>query len=261
MKAIKRLISLLGLSVILLLFANGCEENSGDAIPQNSPPTISDQSFSVAEGIGDEEVIGLVQASDPDGDTLSFTITEIVDANDNRDFSGLFEIDAETGALSLSDGESLDFEEATGFSVTVSVSDMELTVTASIAITVTDVEETIFEGPFITTWRTTVADETIRFFIVQGLTYDFNVDWGDGTIQNNLRESPSHTYATPGDYQVAITGTFPAIRTIGAKQIISIDQWGGIEWENMERAFISLPKERRSAANGSTESASAGSSD
>ena len=159
MKNINRYISLFGLLLILIV-ASACKRN--DEIP-NEAPVIADQIFSVAEDIDDEAIIGTVQASDPDEDALSFSIIEIVEANDNRDFSGLFEIDEETGALSLTHGESLDFGDASGFSVMVSVSDTELTATASITITVTDVEEN--EAPIITEQSFSVAenigDETI----------------------------------------------------------------------------------------------------
>ncbi len=203
----------------------------------NRAPVITDQFFSVAEDIADDVTIGTVQASDPDGDALSFSITEIVETNGNRDFAGLFEIDETTGALSLAEGEFLDFEDASGFSLTISVSDTESTTTASIVITVTN------PMAFLTSWRTTQTNEKIGFFTNESLTYDYQVDWGDGTIESNPTASynsyVSHTYASPGDYQVAISGTFPAIRTNGAGQLISIDQWGDIKWETMSSAFAS----------------------
>ncbi len=233
MKNAKSYVSLFGL-LFILIAVSACGGDDGEETPQNRAPTIADQSFSVAEDIDDETIIGTVRASDPDEDVLSFSITAIVEANDNRDFTGLFEIDETTGALSLSAGESLDYEDATGFAVTVLVSDAELTAMASMTINVTDVDE---ELPFITTWRTTTANETIRFNTNQSLTYDYNVDWGDGTTESNLSGSPAHTYASPGNYQVAITGAFPAIEANGARQLLSIDQWGDIEWQTMSQAF------------------------
>ncbi len=203
----------------------------------NMAPVITDQTFSAAENIADAVIIGTMQASDPDEDALSFSITEIVEANDNRDFTGLFKIDETTGELSLAAGQSLDYEDATGFLVTVSVSDSELTTKASITVNVTDVEETT---GFVTTWRTTTANETIGFFTNPYLTYDYHVDWGDGTVETNITGSPTQTYASAGDYQVAISGTFPAIQTNGARQLISIDEWGDIEWETMSFAFTNM---------------------
>ena len=155
MKRVKRYISLFGLLSILIL-ASAC--GGDDEIP-NEAPVITDQSFSIAEDIDDEVIIGEVEASDPDGDALSFSITEIVEANDNRDFSGLFEIDETTGELSLAEGESLDYEDASGFSVTVSVSDTELVATASVTITLTDVNM----APVIADQTFSVAEKSFRY--------------------------------------------------------------------------------------------------
>ena len=69
-------------------------------------------------------------------------------------------------------------------------------------------------GPFVTTWQTTSANETITIPTGGGpeiTDYDFQVDWGDGTVEDVTGDDPdpSHTYAEPGTYGVAITGTFP----------------------------------------------------
>lgn len=210
-------------------------------VDENVAPVISDQTFSAAEDIGDDVIIGEVQASDPNGNALSFSITATVELNGSRDFIGLFEIDEATGELSLASGRFLDFEDATGFSVTVSVSNMVLTSTASITVTVTDVEEVASHVAFITTWRTTEVNERISLLTYGNMTYYYNIDWGDGTKQSNQTGQPSHSYANPGDYQIAITGTFPGFSTNGAQQIISIDQWGTIEWETMASAFSGSP--------------------
>nr|WP_321415804.1 BspA family leucine-rich repeat surface protein [uncultured Allomuricauda sp.] len=91
----------------------------------NSPPQISAQEFSALESITDEDLIGTVAASDADDDDLVFTITE--------DASGLFEITG-SGELSLSEGKSLDYGEATEHTLTVSVSDGTETSQADIMI-------------------------------------------------------------------------------------------------------------------------------
>ncbi|MBO3699288.1 cadherin domain-containing protein [Roseivirga sp. E12] len=101
-------------------------------VDENTMPTISAQSFTVAEDIDDATAIGTVMATDAEGDNLSFSIT----ANDN----GLFEITT-TGELSLSAGETLDFETTTVHTITVEVSDGALTASAEITINVTDVNE------------------------------------------------------------------------------------------------------------------------
>lgn len=92
---------------------------------------------------------------------------------------------------------------------------------------------------FITTWQTTSDNESITI-PTAGTGYNYIVDWGDGTIEGGATGDVTHTYTTSGDYTVRITGDFPRIffNNSGDKnKIISIDQWGDIEWQNMAQAF------------------------
>ncbi|RUA12484.1 MAG: hypothetical protein DSY83_14320 [Flavobacteriia bacterium] len=203
--------------------------------PQNTAPEMADQEFTVAEDIADTEVIGTVAATDVDGDDLAFGMV----TNDN----GLFHIDATTGELSLETGKNLDFETNTEHSITISVSDGTATAQATVTIKVTDVDE-LASNPnaFVTTWRTTVANEQITIGTNDGLTYDYTIDWGDGTVEEiTASESPSHAYATAGDHTVAILGQFPQIimgdHESMAPKLLSVDQWGNIQWESMYGAF------------------------
>ncbi|WP_418500869.1 BspA family leucine-rich repeat surface protein [Flagellimonas sp.] len=203
--------------------------------PQNTAPEMADQEFTVAEDIADTEVIGTVAATDVDGDDLAFGMV----TNDN----GLFHIDATTGELSLETGKNLDFETDTEHSITVEVSDGTATAQATVTIKVTDVYE-LASNPnaFVTTWRTTVADEEIVISTNLSLTYDYTIDWGDGTVEEiNTSDKPSHVYATAGDHTVAILGQFPHIRmgdnSLMASKLLSVDQWGNIQWESMAGAF------------------------
>lgn len=101
-------------------------------------------------------------------------------------------------------------------------------------------EETSCSSEFITQWRTTSADETITIPTASGSTYNYDIDWGDGTVETGITGSITHTYTTPGDHEVRITGIFPRIYfndTGDKRKIRSIDKWGEIAWENMEDAF------------------------
>lgn len=103
---------------------------------------------------------------------------------------------------------------------------------------------------FITTWETTVAKDTI-VIPTTGDGYRYTVDWGDGNVEQELTRNVSHIYQEAGDYTVKITGSFPRVYfqieggfTYQQWQderaaIQSIEQWGSIEWESMERAFYS----------------------
>ncbi len=92
---------------------------------------------------------------------------------------------------------------------------------------------------FITTWQTTTADESITISTT-GSGYNYAVDWGDGTLETGFTGNATHEYATAGTHTVKIIGDFPRIyfNNLGDKdKIISINQWGAIEWVSMESAF------------------------
>ena len=84
-----------------------------------------------------------------------------------------------------------------------------------------------------------------------GTGYDYKVDWGDGSTDEHVTGDIVHTYAAAGTYTVTINGRFPQIHfappTFGMgfeiayhsdhNKLISIEQWGDIEWKSMNRAF------------------------
>ncbi|MCG8701126.1 MAG: BspA family leucine-rich repeat surface protein [Bacteroidales bacterium] len=99
---------------------------------------------------------------------------------------------------------------------------------------------------FITTWQTdstgTSSDTEITIPTNSSYTYNYNVDWdNDGTFDEfNITGDVTHDFGTAGTYTIRIQGTFPAIyfNNMGDFQkLISIDQWGTIQWESMEKAF------------------------
>ncbi len=207
-----------------------------EVAPQNSAPEIADQEFTVAEDIADTEVIGTVEATDLDGDELTFEITD--------DQEDLFDIKATTGELSLKPGKVLDFETATQHTITVTVSDGTDTDSNIQTINVTDVYESLASDPnaFVTTWKTTTDNEEVIIGTDDALTYNYTIDWGDGTVEEiNTNSNAVHAYATAGTYTVAILGEFPHIwmGIDGAtySNLESIEQWGAIQWKSMNEAF------------------------
>ena len=96
-------------------------------------------------------------------------------------------------------------------------------------------------SPFITTWQTTTANESITI-PTTGVGYNYDIDWGDGNTTTGAIGDTGHTYATAGAYQVTISGTFPRIYFGGSpaanrQKISSIDQWGCNPWTSMDSAF------------------------
>lgn len=196
----------------------------------NRPPVINAQTFTAKEDIKDDVVIGSMVATDPESEALTFTLTQ--NSND------LFEL-TDTGELSLVTDKKLDFETTISHTLIVEVSDGKNKVNAEITITVENIAE-----PFITTWKTTTNNETITFQRDRdGSNYEYIIDWGDGTVENNSQiTTKSHTYATAGTYTVSISGVFPMPKTTiisDAEKLQTIEQWGDNVWENMVDAFRS----------------------
>ncbi|MEO9871957.1 BspA family leucine-rich repeat surface protein [Ekhidna sp.] len=205
-------------------------------VDENIPPVIpASQSFSASEIILVNEV-GTVQASDPDDDVLSYSITQ--------DVSNLFEISADQGIITLQEGKRLDFEMASSHTITVQVSDGKASASSEITIEVIEVDSDVF----ITVWR---SEETVQLPLYLPTTatatnYDFTVDWGDGTtgeITSFNDPDASHTYDKIADYTVVISGTlvgFNFFQNSTSKNLIrDVIQWGGVKLGNDRGTFFS----------------------
>ena len=96
---------------------------------------------------------------------------------------------------------------------------------------------------FITIWRTTVINESIIVPVGIG-TFNYSVDWGDGTLDTGVSENAMHNYAIPGNHTISITGIFPSMNCLklgsenaNSKKLISVEQWGTQVWEDMTGMF------------------------
>jgi surface protein len=105
------------------------------------------------------------------------------------------------------------------------------TPTPSITATVTPTPTTTPLPPFISVWRTTSSNEVITLPVYNdGVTPSGTINWGDGNTSPNTSGNYSHTYSSPGDYTITITGVMNAWRfadTPASKDnLIEILQWG-----------------------------------
>ncbi|VAW61866.1 Chitinase, partial [hydrothermal vent metagenome] len=186
-----------------------------------------------------------------------------------------FRIDPATGILSFTDAR--DFENPQDsdrnniYEVIIEAvhqEDPAAVSTQTALITVNDILNDNAEGnrPFITVWKTdnpgVSEDDQVRIGI-KGGGYNFNIDWGDGKVDENLTEnldSPAlattftHQYEEPGIYTISINGIFPRIyfetfnpddtsnpevqTDYDYDKILSIVQWGDIKWQSMDHAFF-----------------------
>jgi len=183
------------------------------------------------------QVLGTVSAS-ADGDA---TITYSIVAGQN---GPAFNINSSTGELSVANEVIFDYENSPTILATYEASTGTRSTTSSITINLNDVFEAAPGSvPFITTWQTTAPGQSITIPTNPNfgtIHYDFTIDWGDGTVETNQNFNPNHSYANAGTYTISITGKFAGIYIANSalkNSILSIEQWGNIEWQTMENAF------------------------
>lgn len=100
-------------------------------------------------------------------------------------------------------------------------------------------------GNFITVWENNQGTPTLEVEIAinpdVNLTYNYSVDWGDGTTEQNLTTSKKHVYPDGVQRTIVISGDFPALFMKGSSTAVNledIEEWGyNMEWETMTHAF------------------------
>ena len=227
----KKLLNYLTVLLVMLVFQDCSDDDSTE------PTTITANAFTVSidENPNNGDIIGTVSAAANDGSTLTFSLN-------TQSVAGALALDASTGELTVADASVFDYETNTAITAEYKASNEITEATGTISITINDDPD---DTAFITTWETSSANELIMIPVDNEtvLSYNYNVDWGDGTTSSNQTGEAVHTYANAGRYQVKITGTFPAICVKcgdlenNETKIKSIDQWGTIAWATMESAF------------------------
>ena len=101
--------------------------------------------------------------------------------------------------------------------------------------------------PFVSTWRTITPNETIGLPLTPVGNYNFTVNWGDGNIETITDyTNNTHTYLTPGDYKVTISGTIDGWSFFDENvpeyygtptKIINVLQWGNLKLGNLQYNF------------------------
>lgn len=99
-----------------------------------------------------------------------------------------------------------------------------------------DIEED-FEGfrPFIMTWEAGEIANKLIFYAQEDKTYNYHIDWGDGTTDTTVEKLISHTYTAAATYTITIRGQFPWLRF--SCRSATIEQWGDIQWQSMNSSF------------------------
>jgi len=98
-------------------------------------------------------------------------------------------------------------------------------------------------GWFVIEVDTTIAGTTgvgnfeLRVF---GTNYNYNIVWGDGTMDRNVTADITHNYPAAGIYKVAVVGVLPRVFYAGAGDRLKVKKilsFGDIVWGNFGSAF------------------------
>ena len=99
-------------------------------------------------------------------------------------------------------------------------------------------------GPFISIWRTTGTSESVTLPLRDGYTYNFTVDWGDGTAAGTVTTFDdadiTHVYASAGDHTITISGVVQSwyFNSTGSYlKIIEVVDLGDVGWTSLKSAF------------------------
>lgn len=201
------LVLLILLSCFQASFAN--DGRDGDIIENSSPTITLNGSSTVSLNQGDVYIEQGATATDYNGRTVDVTISGSV----NTSVSGSYVITY----------SAIDSAGSSNF------------VTRNVLV---------FGRPFITMWKTdnpgSSANNQVKIG-TSGLGYNYLVDWGDGQTNSDVTGDITHTYERPGTYIVKISGVFPGIffgqTGYDNEKVLTIEQWGDIEWRSMNHAF------------------------
>jgi hypothetical protein len=135
------------------------------SVVNNSAPLVSNQTFSVNENSPKDTKIGKINATDPDGNTLTYSITQ---GNEKAVFS----INT-SGEMIVNDPTYLDFETNPLFTLTVSVSDGIATVNSTITVNLINVIEVGINEKFLSTINC-YPNPSKGIFVLTGFNQDEN---------------------------------------------------------------------------------------
>ncbi len=212
-----------------------------DITELNPSLSIEDFTATLDENPETDFVIGTITINQADlTDAVRFEIT-------SQSVMGAVKVNTQ-GQLLVADATAFDFETNPSITGEVSVTSGSLTDTATFSISLTDVNE-FPAGAFVTKWELTPSNLTIQLPIFNAsvgvdVDYDFQVDWGDGTVQQVTSGSDpdaAHTYANPGVKTIIITGTLEGFNFIlnqdSRELIIDVAQWGNMLLGNFSGHF------------------------
>ena len=114
-------------------------ETSSNSTVTNPPPTFALDTLTVSVNENATSgTVGTVTATDPDGDTLTYSVGGV----DAAAFNGDFSLGASSGAITVKSGATIDYETKPSYSVTITATDPSLgTDTIDVTVNVTNRDE------------------------------------------------------------------------------------------------------------------------
>ena len=216
--------------LFVALLLSSCKEEELDPVAIQ----IADFTASIQENPLNGSSLGTIVANANRGE-ISFSLQ-------SQNPAGAMGIDPSTGELSVADSSIFDFEVNPVITGMIEVSVDGNTKIGSVTINLVDVAEDI--NSFILIAYTDQANQTVILpkdpF---NSDYNFSVDWGDGSIENNITDGGhSHIYAQAGEYDIAISGNYPSFIISYGVHITGIKNWGSREWVSFENAFANTDR-------------------
>ncbi len=97
--------------------------------------------------------------------------------------------------------------------------------------------------PFVSLWDFPSANFNFTLPLKDGLNYDFEIDWGDGSPKQRITSfsdvDKNHTYVTPGAYKITINGLCEGFQNNGAfaNNLIEVIDLASTGWRDLSYAF------------------------
>ena len=151
---------------------------------------------------------------------------------------------ANAGVAWSSDDESVATVDQTGLVTAAGNGRAHVTVTAADGGFTDSAEIIVCEGTvFVTLWDMSLGEgTTLTLPMTVSGTYDYTIDWGDGTVQDKTSANAQHVYAAAGSYVVSIAGVcegFGFGSSVHENKVNFIDvlQWGAVRLHNNGQHF------------------------
>jgi hypothetical protein len=189
-----------------------------NAINDNTPVVTTSQSFDIAEDIANSGAVGTALATDSDAGTTFSSWTEIGGTG-----AAIFEINAGSGAITVTDNSAINYEATTSYTYTVTVSDGSNTsATETITINITDINDAT---PVITTSQTFSVNEDVANTTSVG-----TVVVGDGDI----------TATTYSAWTITLGNTNSVFAINGSTGEIIVNDANELDFESIESYTLTL---------------------